>query len=123
MQTFNLGDMPSFVTDDGSAIRELAGPQPTSGDSAHQSLAEASLEPRGETAEHLHPRAEEIYYVTAGTGRMRLGEDECPVSAGDCVVIPPGTPHKLWCVGDVPLRLLCCCAPPYSPDDTVLTGG
>jgi hypothetical protein len=25
--------------------------------------------------------------------------------------------------GDEPLKLLCCCAPAYSNDDTVLTGG
>ncbi|MDX6682080.1 MAG: hypothetical protein QOG94_2119, partial [Solirubrobacteraceae bacterium] len=25
--------------------------------------------------------------------------------------------------GDEPLRLLCCCAPPWTPGDTVLTGG
>ena len=123
MERFQLADMPSFTTDDGSAIRELAGPQPTSGDSRHQSLAEATLRGGGETAEHYHPRAEEIYYVVAGAGRMRLGERESEVVLGDCVVIAPGTPHKLWCAGPEPLVLLCCCAPPYSPDDTVLTGG
>ena len=45
-----------------------------------------------------------------------------PVSAGDCVVIPPGTPHKLWNTGDTPLVLLCCCAPAYAHEDTVMTG-
>jgi mannose-6-phosphate isomerase-like protein (cupin superfamily) len=37
-------------------------------------------------------------------------------------VIPPGTRHKLWNTGPEPLKLLCCCAPPYSHEDTVLTG-
>jgi hypothetical protein len=27
---------------------------------------------------------------------MKLGDEEADVSAGDSVVIPPGTPHKLW---------------------------
>ena len=54
---------------------------------------------------------------------MRLGEEEAPVVTGDCVVIPPGTPHKLWNTGGAPLVLLCCCAPAYSDDDTVMTGG
>ena len=75
-----------------------------------------------ETAEHYHPRAEELYYFVAGSGRMRLGEEESEVTAGDCVVIPPGTPHKLWNPGSEPLVLLCCCAPAYSDDDTVMTG-
>jgi mannose-6-phosphate isomerase-like protein (cupin superfamily) len=42
------------------------------------------------------------------------------VEAGDAVVIPPGIRHKLWNSGADPLVLLCCSAPPYSNDDTVL---
>jgi mannose-6-phosphate isomerase-like protein (cupin superfamily) len=116
----NLQQLKSFITADGSSIRELAGPAWTA--ARHQSLAEATLEPGGETAEHYHPRAEELYYFVSGSGRMRLGEDEDDVSAGDCVVIPPGTPHKLWNTGPERLVLLCCCAPAYSHDDTVMTG-
>ena len=53
---------------------------------------------------------------------MRLGEEERPVRAGDCVVIPPGVEHKLWASAEEPLVLLCCCAPAYSDADTVLLG-
>jgi mannose-6-phosphate isomerase-like protein (cupin superfamily) len=35
-------------------------------------------------------------------------------------VIPPGTPHKLRNTGAEPLKLLCCCAPPYSHEDTFM---
>jgi mannose-6-phosphate isomerase-like protein (cupin superfamily) len=42
------------------------------------------------------------------------------VAAGDCVVIPPGQVHQLVNTGDGPLVLLCCCAPAYSHEDTVL---
>ena len=38
-------------------------------------------------------------------------------------MIAPGAVHKLTNTGDAPLTLLCCCAPAYSHDDTVLTGG
>lgn len=117
----NLADRTSFVTADGSTIRELAHPSWTP--ARHQSLAEASLEPGGETAEHFHPRAEELYYFVTGQGRMRLGAEESDVVAGDCVAIPPGTPHKLWNTGVGRLVLMCCCAPAYSHDDTVMTGG
>ena len=51
---------------------------------------------------------------------MILGEQESEVRAGDCVVIPPGLPHQLINESGEPLVLLCCCAPPYSHDDTVL---
>jgi mannose-6-phosphate isomerase-like protein (cupin superfamily) len=118
----NLEQLTSFITADGSGIRELAGTAGTGATARHQSLAEATVLPGGETAEHYHPQAEELYYFVGGAGRMRLGDDEADVSAGDCVAIAPGTPHKLWNPGPDALVLLCCCAPAYSHDDTVMTG-
>ncbi|HEY3943925.1 MAG TPA: cupin domain-containing protein [Solirubrobacteraceae bacterium] len=108
----------AFITADGSSIRELAGTP--SANATNQSLAEAFVTPGAATVAHLHRRTEEIYLFTAGSGRMRLGDEERAVRAGDCVVIPPGSPHKLWADEREPLILLCCCAPPYSHDDTVL---
>jgi mannose-6-phosphate isomerase-like protein (cupin superfamily) len=106
-------------TKDGSEIRELAG-IPT-GNSQSQSLAEATVPPGAESDEHYHRQSEEIYFFTHGRGRMRLADDESDVAAGDTVVIPPGIRHKLWNTGSEPLKLLCCCAPPYSHEDTFLT--
>jgi mannose-6-phosphate isomerase-like protein (cupin superfamily) len=111
----------AFVTADASSIRELAGVP--SGNAANQSLAEAVVPPGGATIAHLHRTTEEIYLFTAGTGRMRLGDEERPVRAGDCVVIAPGVAHKLWADEREPLVLLCCCAPAYSHEDTVLLEG
>jgi mannose-6-phosphate isomerase-like protein (cupin superfamily) len=116
----NLDELESFITRDGSSIRELAGPAWTA--ARNQSLAEATVVAGGETAEHYHPRAEELYYFVSGAGRLRLGDDEASVARGDCVVIPPGVVHKLWNTGPEPLVLLCCCAPAYRDDDTVMTG-
>jgi mannose-6-phosphate isomerase-like protein (cupin superfamily) len=116
-----LDQRESFITADGSAIRELAGVP--SGNAANQSLAEATVPPGDETAEHYHRVSEEIYFFLSGAGTMRLGDDEGAVRAGDCVVIPPGAVHKLSNPGTEPLVLLCCCAPAYSHEDTVLTGG
>jgi mannose-6-phosphate isomerase-like protein (cupin superfamily) len=113
-----LQSVVPFTTKDGSEIRELAG-IPT-GNSENQSLAEATVPPGGETEEHYHRASEEIYLFTHGSGRLRLGDEEGEVAVGDTVVIPPGIPHKLWNTGDEPLRLLCCCSPPYSHDDTYL---
>jgi mannose-6-phosphate isomerase-like protein (cupin superfamily) len=117
----NLHRTDSFVTADGSSIREVAGPvsQPT----RNQSLAEATVPPGGETAEHYHVATEEVYLFTRGRGRMRLGEEDFEIADGDCVVIAPGTRHKLWNPGGEPLVLLCACAPAYRDEDTVLTGG
>ena len=107
-----------FITKDGSEIRELAG-IPT-GNSANQSVAEATVSPGAETEEHYHSVSEEIYLFTSGSGTMKLGDEESEVSAGDTVVIPPGTPHKLWNTGREPLKLLCCCAPAYTHEDTFM---
>lgn len=109
------------MTKDGSTIREVAHPSWTA--ARNQSLAEATVPPGGQTDEHYHPRSEEIYFFTSGRGRMRLETEEFEVGPGDCVVIAPGTPHKLFNGGDEPLVLLCACSPPYSHEDTVLTGG
>jgi mannose-6-phosphate isomerase-like protein (cupin superfamily) len=114
----NLDRLEQFTTLDGSRIRELAGPSWTP--ARNQSLAEATVPAGSATVQHLHRESEEIYYFTSGSGRMRLGDDESDVAAGDCVVIPPDTPHKLWAYEDEPLVLLCCCAPPYSDADTEL---
>ncbi|MGH2941762.1 MAG: cupin domain-containing protein [Solirubrobacteraceae bacterium] len=121
MHVSDLDSADAFVTLDGSTIRELAGR--VSLPAQHQSLAEATVPAGGATAEHYHVRSEELYYFTAGTGRLRVGDEYRDVRAGECVVIPPGAIHKLTNTGDDPLTLLCCCAPPYSNDDTVLTGG
>ena len=107
-----------FVTKDRSEIRELAG-LPT-GNATHQSLAQATVPPGASTEAHFHRVTEEIYFFTAGEGRMRLGEAEAAVRAGDCVVIAPGMPHQLVNDAAEPLVLLCCCAPPYTHEDTVL---
>ncbi len=120
MDISRLEQRPAFVTADGSTIRELAGLP--SGNASQQSLAEASISPRGETVEHYHRTTEEIYLFVRGAGRMRLGDEEADIRAGDMVVIAPGIKHKLWNPGPEPLVLFCCCAPPYRDEDTVLTG-
>ena len=119
--TERLQDRTPFITADGSTIRELVGT--ATGNAVNQSLAEATVPAGGATIEHFHRISEEIYLFTSGMGRMRLGDKEAEVRSGDAVVIPPGTPHQLVNTGQEPLVLLCCCAPAYSHDDTVLIGG
>jgi mannose-6-phosphate isomerase-like protein (cupin superfamily) len=118
MRIESLERAEPFITKDRSEIRELAG-LPT-GNAAHQSLAQATVPAATSTEAHYHRATEEIYFFTAGTGRMVLGDEEAAVRAGDCVVIPPGVPHRLVNDTDAPLVLLCCCAPPYTHEDTVL---
>jgi mannose-6-phosphate isomerase-like protein (cupin superfamily) len=121
MHRSKLDDLQPFTTLDGSTIREIAGVgSPSSAAARHQSLAEATVPVGATTIAHYHRTTEELYFFTAGRGRMTLGEEEREVSAGDCVVIPRRAVHGLVNTGDEPLVLLCCCAPAYTHEDTVL---
>jgi mannose-6-phosphate isomerase-like protein (cupin superfamily) len=121
MDIKNLNEVPAFTTKDGSEIRELLAHRNSA--IRNQSLAEAQLPVGGATQEHFHPRAEEIYYITHGTGKIRIESETREVRAGDAIAIPPGLKHKLWNTGTETLRLLCCCAPAYEHSDTILTEG
>ena len=108
----------SYTTKDGSMIRELMHPQVQG--NRNQSLAEARVAVGACTQLHVHKLSEEIYHVTAGQGLLTLGGEEIPLQPGDSVCIPPGTPHKVRNTGHDTLTILCCCAPPYSHQDTQL---
>ena len=119
MDVRNLDGVPAFITKDGSEIRELLAHR--NADIRNQSLAEARVAVGASTQEHYHQRAEEIYFITAGSGRVRVGQEMREVRVGDAIAIPPGQKHKLWNTGPEVLRLLCCCAPAYEHSDTFLT--
>jgi mannose-6-phosphate isomerase-like protein (cupin superfamily) len=110
---------PAFITKDGSEIRELLAYRNSA--IRNQSLAEARLPIGASTQEHYHAKTEEIYYITQGSGRMRIEGELADVRPGDAIAIPPGKKHKLWNTGSEPLVLLCCCAPCYEHSDTFLT--
>jgi mannose-6-phosphate isomerase-like protein (cupin superfamily) len=111
MDVTNIDKAEPFTTKDGSTIRELH-------HTAEQSLAEATLEPDQATERHYHRASEEIYFVLKGSGRMEVDGDTRTVRPGDAVLIPPGAWHTLENDGSSELRILCCCSPPYSHDDT-----
>ncbi len=119
MEVTSLNAATPFITKDGSEIRELLSHRNSA--IRNQSLAEARLPVGTATQEHYHARTEEIYFITHGTGRMRIDAELREVGPGDAVAIPPGKKHKLWNTGSEPLRLLCCCAPAYEHLDTIIT--
>lgn len=119
MDIKNLNEVPAFTTKDGSEIRELLAHRNSA--IRNQSLAEARIPIGGSTLEHFHPKAEEIYFITAGSGKMRIENETRDVNIGDAIAIPPGKKHKIWNTGRDVLKLLCCCAPAYEHIDTVIT--
>jgi len=119
MDIKNLGEVASFITKDGSEIRELLAHRNSV--IRHQSLAEARVPEGASTQEHYHLKTEEIYYITHGQGKIRIDDETRAIRPGDAIAIPPGRRHKLWNTGAEVLRLLCCCAPAYEHDDTIIT--
>jgi len=107
-----------YTTKDGSIIRELM--HPDQHGSRAQSLAEAVIPAGSETFMHKHMKTEEIYHITQGRGIMFLGKDTFEVVAGDTILIAPGRLHRIRNNGEADLKVLCCCSPPYSHDDTVI---
>jgi mannose-6-phosphate isomerase-like protein (cupin superfamily) len=120
MDIRNLDRVEAFVTKDGSEIRELLAHRNSC--IRNQTLAEARLSPGARTAPHHHIRTEEIYYIVEGQGMMRVGDESALVGVGDAIAIPPCQVHQITNTGNVVLRFLCCCAPGYEHEDTVLAG-
>src|SRR5581483_7918709 len=111
MEVTSLKTAEPFTTEDGSTSRELH-------HTGAQSLAEATLEPDQATERHYHRATEEIYFVVKGSGMLEVDGDRQMVRPGDAILIPPGAWHTVENNGTSELRFLCCCAPPYSHDDT-----
>lgn len=118
MDIQNLEKATPFITKDGSEIRELLAHRNSA--IRNQSLAEARIGPGLTTTPHYHPQTEEIYFILVGEGEMMIDQERRAVGPGDAIAIPPGAVHQITNTGNETLRLICCCAPGYEHDDTVL---
>ncbi|MGH9421120.1 MAG: cupin domain-containing protein [Thermoanaerobaculia bacterium] len=61
------------------------------------------LQMRDNIASHVHDRVDEVIYVVAGEGAVRIGEQENAIHAGSLVFVPNGTEHGLERRGKNPL--------------------
>ncbi len=114
MTILNLADQTPFTTKDGSTIRSIL--DRTNAPVEQQSLAEARVSAGGATERHYHRISEEFYFILEGRGEMEIDGATRTVGPGDAILIPAGAWHTIAASED--LRFLCCCAPPYSHDDT-----
>ncbi|MGB9602695.1 MAG: cupin domain-containing protein [Limisphaerales bacterium] len=119
MEIKNIESVVSFITKDGSEIRELLAYRNSS--IKNQSLAEARVPIGGSTLEHYHIKSEEIYFILEGKGKIKIEDETAIVTKGDAIAILPNKRHKIWNIGDNVLKILCCCAPAYEHNDTVIT--
>ncbi|MGC8744471.1 MAG: cupin domain-containing protein [Verrucomicrobiia bacterium] len=119
MEIKNINSITAFITKDGSEIRELLAYRNSS--IKNQSLAEAGVPVGKSTLEHYHIKSEEIYFILEGTGKIKIEEEVSIVHKGDAIAILPGKRHKIWNIGNNVLKILCCCAPAYEHNDTIIT--
>jgi len=68
------------------------------------------VEPDASQVVHSH-EPEQVYVVVAGEGRMRVGDDERRVSAGDAVHIPSDTEHGIENTGEQTLEYISAATP------------
>ena len=89
----------------------------------HQSATSRTnlIEMRGEAGEHIHPDAEHSLYVISGQVKVRAGEVETTLQAGDYISIPAGMKHGYSVPADMPALLISMDAPPYDPQKTIRT--
>ncbi len=114
MTVLNLADQAPFTSKDGSTIRSIL--DRTNAPVEKQSLAEAQIPAGSATQRHYHRIAEEFYFILTGRGQMEIDGETREVGPGDAILIPAGAWHTI--TASEALRFLCCCAPPYSHDDT-----
>lgn len=109
-QVVNLDELPASIG--GKGPRFAFARKQLGAAAGAQQLGVSYMElPPGARAwpRHYHAANEEGLYILAGRGRVRLGEAEVEVRAGDYVALPAGpeSAHQTINDADEPLRYLC----------------
>ncbi|MFH8491848.1 cupin domain-containing protein [Streptomyces longisporoflavus] len=76
-------------------------------------LAEATVPPGGGPPPHIHPHADEAFFILNGTIEFLNGEKTFVAGDGDFVFVPRGTRHRFRNVGVQTARLLFMFTPAY----------
>src|SRR5215470_18210308 len=109
-----IAEAPDAIAPDGSEVRVL-------GASARGSMTAFWLAPGAISKAIAHRTVEEIWYFTAGRGRMwrRLGEAEevTEVAPGVSITLPTGTYFQFRCDGGEPLEAVAVTMPPWPSAD------
>ena len=79
---------------------------PELGFDIHTLQLSTRIVPPGYSDATLHSHGEAVHYFLSGEGRQRVGQEDLPVSAGDLVFIPAGTPHGISNSDGEVMRLL-----------------
>jgi mannose-6-phosphate isomerase-like protein (cupin superfamily) len=77
------------------------------------------LQLRDAVARHAHAELDEVIYVVAGDGAIRLADNAVTIGPGSMTAIPRGTPHAIERRGKTPLILLSTLAGAPCPNPTM----
>ena len=112
--TRNIAATPDAIAPDGSEVRVL-------GSLPRGSMAAFRLAPQAVSRAVAHRTVEEIWYLTAGYGRMwrKLGDREeiTEVAPGVSITIPTGTQFQFRCDPGEPLEAVAVTMPPWPGAD------
>jgi len=79
------------------------------------SIARATVKPGITTLAHHLIGVQEIYLISAGHGKVTIGDLEpAEVKVGDVVIIPPQTSQKVTNTGKTDLVFHCICTPRFT---------
>ena len=120
-ETKMIGDKPDVIALDGSEVRVLCG-LPRGG------MAVFSLAPNAVSKAVAHRTIEEIWYFTAGQGRIwrKLGgaEEIIEIGPGVSISLPTGTHFQYRCDGKEALIAVAVTIPPWpGADEAYLVDG
>jgi uncharacterized protein len=119
---FPSSSVPIQTVATGVQLQELVGKVAPNAKSGRLSIAQFVLEPRRSSGMSFNHRSEEVFWVASGSGRVHLGSDVLPVSAGSVVFIPPGAAHAIEADAGSTLTFLAISAPAFTPKDYVAVG-
>ncbi len=87
----------------GVTFRMLIGPEQ---DAPTFYMRQFDVAPGGNTPKHAHAWEHEVY-ILAGQGEVLTPDGYKPVSAGQCVFVPPDSEHQFRNNSDAVLKFLC----------------
>lgn len=82
-------------------------------------LVVMAIPPGGEIGEETHAHVEQSLFFLSGSGKSVLDGEEESVSAGDVVVVTPGTRHNFLNTGTEVLKVFTIYAPPNHIDGRI----
>lgn len=82
-------------------------------------LVVMDIKPGEDVGEETHQNVEQVLFFVSGQGKAVLNGQEREVSAGDVVVVSPGTRHNFLNTGNDSLKIYTVYAPPNHIDGRV----